>query len=78
MSKQNAAGSMHWHTKYDVSQPPSKPHPRYVRFIVISDTHSTRPNVPQGVSDLASFQSLSMGKQFVDLLAYAGCLVAFR
>jgi hypothetical protein len=47
----NSDNQIQWHSQYDIKSPPVKPE-GYVRFIVISDTHSTQPKVPDGVSGL--------------------------
>lgn len=42
---------LQWHIQYDTNSLPVKPE-GYVRFVVISDTHSTQPKVPDGVNEL--------------------------
>ena len=36
------------YTQYDVSSPPPVPGPEWVRFVLISDTHSQTTPVPDG------------------------------
>lgn len=59
MVTSSSDNQIHWHSQYDIINPPVKPE-GYVRFVVISDTHSTQPEVPAGVS-----RDLQIAKQQV-------------
>lgn len=48
MSLSSSDNQIQWYTQYDHDHPPLKPD-GFVRFVVISDTHSTQPKIPDGV-----------------------------
>ncbi|MCO5585464.1 hypothetical protein L7F22_039397 [Adiantum nelumboides] len=71
----NSDNQIQWHSQYDIKSPPVKPE-GYVRFIVISDTHSTQPKVPDGDVLLHSGDLTDIGgtKAFEEQLAWLGTL----
>ncbi|UZJ57388.1 hypothetical protein CBS101457_006708 [Exobasidium rhododendri] len=70
------SNSIVWHTSYDVDNPPPKPSAKHVRFIVVSDTHNTEPEVPFGDVLLHSGDLTVMGstKSFQDQLRWLDSL----
>lgn len=63
MTACNEAKTVYWHTQYNIDKPPAKPDPRFVRFVVISDTHSTQPQVPLGDVLLHSGDLTDLGSE---------------
>lgn len=68
MSGANEDGSITWHYEYNIDQPPERADkPTVVRFIVLSDTHSTEPDVPNGVG---THSALPVFAQFLRMSFY--------
>jgi hypothetical protein len=72
----NDSKSIIWHTSYDVKNPPARPSERHVRFVVISDTHGTQPDVPDGVSckGILDSRTIELTYRSKDVLLHSGDL----